>query len=621
MANTKVTGDLIAQGAIHSINLADGSVTATKLHNISTDHISEGTNLFYTDARVSTYLTTNNYVTTTEIANTANWDEAYSWGNHALVGYLTSFTETDPIFTASDAFAITSTQITNWDTAYGWGDHSTVGYLTSFTETDPIYSASSWFSTTNNASNWDTAYSWGNHATQSYATETYVNTAVANLVDSAPTTLDTLNELAAALGDDPNFATTVSTSIGTKWTQDNTKISNWDTAYSWGNHASAGYLTSFTETDPTVPSHVKSITTTNISNWNAAYGWGNHASAGYQSASTAITTSNIASQSVSYANTSGNANSLQGRVIGSSTDNIAYLGSTRNLVINNPENYSGEIRLGAAWNYGGVYASNTLTMASSSSINFVISNNVYATLNTDYFTHNSDIRTPIFYDSNNTVYYIDPNGVTNLGGTNDFPFRVTKTSGVNSGCALFTNQYGDNSWGIVSEFRIGSGSGTDRPSILFSTGYNNNTWSIGYGFTDDNFRIKIDHGWRNQAWGTQRMVMDRSGNVTFSGDVTAYSDERIKKDVKTIENALEKVNSMRGVTYKLKENNKEGIGVIAQEIEKIIPQVVSETPSDDGEAFNVKNVAYGNIVGVLIEAIKELSNKVEELENKLNGTN
>lgn len=76
------------------------------------------------------------------------------------------------------------------------------------------------------------------------ATETYVDTAVSNVVNSAPATLDTLNELAAALGDDPNFATTVSTNIGTKWTQDNTKISNWDTAYSWGNHASAGYITS-----------------------------------------------------------------------------------------------------------------------------------------------------------------------------------------------------------------------------------------------------------------------------------------------------------------------------------------------------------------------------------------
>lgn len=90
----------------------------------------------------------------------------------------------------------------------------------------------------------DTAYSWGNHASAGYATPSYVDTAVSSLVDAAPATLDTLNELAAALGDDPNFATTVSTNIGTKWTQDNTKISNWDTAYSWGDHAAAGYVTS-----------------------------------------------------------------------------------------------------------------------------------------------------------------------------------------------------------------------------------------------------------------------------------------------------------------------------------------------------------------------------------------
>ena len=86
----------------------------------------------------------------------------------------------------------------------------------------------------------------------SYATQTYVNTAVANLVDSATATLDTLNELAAALGDDANFSTTVTNSIATKWTQDNTKISNWDTAYSWGDHSSVGYITdlsSFTTTD------------------------------------------------------------------------------------------------------------------------------------------------------------------------------------------------------------------------------------------------------------------------------------------------------------------------------------------------------------------------------------
>jgi len=79
--------------------------------------------------------------------------------------------------------------------------------------------------------NWNEAYSWGDHSTQSYATSGYVDNKVADLVDSAPTTLDTLNELALALGEDANFATTITDSIGTKWTQDNTKISNWDSTY------------------------------------------------------------------------------------------------------------------------------------------------------------------------------------------------------------------------------------------------------------------------------------------------------------------------------------------------------------------------------------------------------
>ena len=149
-----------------------------------------------------------------------------------------------------------------------------------------------------NNTEWDTAYSWGDHSVEGYATTTYVDTAVANLVDSAPATLDTLNELAAALGDDANFSTTVTNSIATKWTQDNTKISNWDTAYSWGDHASAGYLTSFTETDPVFSASAASgITSTNITNWNTAYGWGDHASAGYLTGNQTITLSGDASGS------------------------------------------------------------------------------------------------------------------------------------------------------------------------------------------------------------------------------------------------------------------------------------------------------------------------------------
>ena len=97
-----------------------------------------------------------------------------------------------------------------------------------------------------------------------------------------------------------------------------------------------------------------------------------------------------------------------------------------------------------------------------------------------------------------------------------------------------------------------------------------------------------------------------TGDLTATGNVTAYSDERLKTDIKTIDNAVDIVNNLRGVTYTRKDTNEKGVGVIAQEIEDVLPQVVQ-----DGE---YKSVAYGNIVGVLIEAVKELKAEIEELK-------
>ena len=67
-----------------------------------------------------------------------------------------------------------------------------------------------------NSTNWNTAFGWGNHASQSYATQSYVGTQISNLVDSSPAALNTLNELAAAIGDDASFSTTVTNNIATK---------------------------------------------------------------------------------------------------------------------------------------------------------------------------------------------------------------------------------------------------------------------------------------------------------------------------------------------------------------------------------------------------------------------
>tara|TARA_R110000803_G_scaffold194565_1_gene257675 strand:+ start:890 stop:2257 length:1368 start_codon:yes stop_codon:yes gene_type:complete len=105
--------------------------------------------------------------------------------------------------------------------------------------------------------------------------------------------------------------------------------------------------------------------------------------------------------------------------------------------------------------------------------------------------------------------------------------------------------------------------------------------------------------------------MSAAGAATFNNDVTAFSDERLKDNIETIPDALDKVCQMRGVTFNRTDfNGEKQMGVIAQEVEKVIPEVVREDDSED----KIKSVAYGNMVGVLIEAIKDLKAEVDELK-------
>ena len=113
---------------------------------------------------------------------------------------------------------------------------------------------------------------------------------------------------------------------------------------------------------------------------------------------------------------------------------------------------------------------------------------------------------------------------------------------------------------------------------------------------------------------TDRFTFARTtGNFTASGDVTAFSDITLKKNIELIPNALDKVLSLRGITYNRIdiENEPKQSGVIAQEVEKVLPEVVHT--DEEG----IKSVAYGNMVGLLIEAIKEQQQQIDELRRKL----
>ena len=105
-----------------------------------------------------------------------------------------------------------------------------------------------------------------------------------------------------------------------------------------------------------------------------------------------------------------------------------------------------------------------------------------------------------------------------------------------------------------------------------------------------------------------------TGNLVAGGTVTANSDEKLKTDIRTIENALHKVLSLRGVEFTRIDTGDNQIGVIAQEVEKVIPEVVYPKSAPD---YETKSVAYANLVGLLIEAVKEQNQRIVELERKL----
>ncbi len=177
--------------------------------------------------------------------------------------------------------------------------------------------------------------------------------------------------------------------------------------------------------------------------------------------------------------------------------------------------------------------------------------------------------------------------------------------------------------------RIDEIGGTDATKIMFVNKQNEleTGGAVNLGAGDFRWEIRtVSSGGQNyNSTGTVRhrgsMYLysagtTNNGSLVADGDVTAFrqntsSDARLKKNISTIDNGLEKVNAMRGVSYELLRDSTRSVGVIAQEMEEVVPEVV--TDGEDG----MKAVNYGALVGVLIEAVKELTQEVETLKAKL----
>jgi len=174
-------------------------------------------------------------------------------------------------------------------------------------------------------------------------------------------------------------------------------------------------------------------------------------------------------------------------------------------------------------------------------------------------------------------------------------FLLSGSADTASGDITFSGGAGAVSIAAASDIRFASGAWTGEHAGKIQ-------------YHDNSFLIQFSSQvmFRNSG-GSNVVNIDSSGNIIADGNVTAYSDIRLKKDIEVIPHALDKVLSLRGVTYTDKETEDRRTGVLAQDVQAVLPEAVME-----GEEY--LSVAYGNLVGLLIESIKELEARVSELE-------
>jgi len=140
---------------------------------------------------------------------------------------------------------------------------------------------------------------------------------------------------------------------------------------------------------------------------------------------------------------------------------------------------------------------------------------------------------------------------------------------------------------------------------------------------DDNHRIRVaDDRIAFVLDGAEDMRLENDGDLHVEGDVIAYSttvsDAALKYDINPVEFALDKINQLKGVSYKYKHNDRESAGLLAQDVEKVMPSAVTtkKLPLVAGDNKEYKTLHYDSMTAILVEAIKELTAKVKKLESK-----
>lgn len=430
----------------------------------------------------------------------------------------------------------------------------------------------------------------------------YTDTAVSNLVDSSPAALNTLNELASALGDDANFSTTVNNNIATKlataggtMTGDLKLNDNVKAKFGTGNdlqiyhNGSDSYIDDNGTGDFGIRSNGTKITLNRISDGHEGlkYTLGGSVLLKYDN-NNRLETSNAG------------VDVTGGITVTGTVDGVDI--AARDAVLT-----STTTTAGAALPKAGGTMTGNLAHGDNVKTTFGASNDleIYHDGSHSYI---SDVGTGNLY--------LKGNGGVSLRGANDEQLLSANQDGgveiyynnsnkfntTNTGVSITgTTTSSGNLIGDGIYHRVGS---TDVGLITSSS---NNLYFQNQ-VNDADILIRGKDG--GSFITAVSFDMSEAGAATFNNNVTAFSDERLKTNIETIDNALDKVSQMRGVTFE-----RDGVvnsGVIAQEFEKIAPELVKTADDEIG----TKSVAYGNTVGYLIEAIKELKAEVADLKCK-----
>lgn len=223
-------------------------------------------------------------------------------------------------------------------------------------------------------------------------------------------------------------------------------------------------------------------------------------------------------------------------------------------------------------------------------------------------------------DTDTGVYWIAAGsiGFTSNGvkaGQIDAGGKLTMIGDIITAAGTIKGKYLEATTSFTSPLITSTGNITATGSLTVGVGANNS--AIYMTDTDNTTRTiycdsnRVGFLTSAAAWGS---YCDNDGSWTSVGEVTAYSDARIKTNVQRIENALAKVTQLGGYTYDRTDvEMHRQTGVMAQEVLKVLPEAVRGTED------SIYTVAYGNMVGLLIEAIKELNTKVDSLQNQLNN--